>query len=129
MYSDPVPMAQSYLNLINWIIRRLEERAAMANLPVTETHHVDDQEYTYRLTALGGFFIILVSLPEDWTDQQEPVALVFSFKDLYLLGFLEGGVWRLFTDADLTGNGDDLPGAQHSPLKFPGGYQGSVMRS
>ncbi|KAK3140959.1 hypothetical protein QOZ80_5AG0408230 [Eleusine coracana subsp. coracana] len=120
-------MAQSYLNLINWIIGRLEERAAQDGLTVSQTHQFEGHNYTFRLTALTGFFIILVAPRVGWTDNEQDLALVFSFKDLYLLGFLDGGVWRLFNDATRDGTGDHLVGARHSPIGFSGGYSGRVF--
>ncbi|TVT99657.1 hypothetical protein EJB05_54946, partial [Eragrostis curvula] len=124
MYADPALM---YLNLINWIIARLEERAAQDGLEATETHQFEGQEYTYRLTARSGFFIILVVPPVDYTDNGQDLALAFSFKDLYLLGFLDAGLWRLFDDADLNGTGDQPNGPAHTKIGFQGGYSGNVF--
>lgn len=54
------------------------------------------------------FFWVILRSPEETLEADE-VELVFSLRvqDLYLLGFLQGNMWYLFSDARLDGSGYD----------------------
>lgn len=70
--------------------------------------------------------------PEGWVQlkpgqHDQGVTLLFSFKDLYLLGFLHNNIWYVFDDADLGGSGHlEAQNKQHwTTLGFGGGYNNS----
>lgn len=124
MYEDPALMAESYRQLINWIIEVLAAQATADNNGVAQvvTQEVDGNQYTFRLTAESGFFKVFMIPPPEWADQQQPLALVFSCRDLYLVGFLHGEQWLVFQDAKLDGSGHLQHPQAYGSLKFKGSY-------
>lgn len=121
---DEKKMAKSHDDMILWIKRELAKRAAAENNGVAQvvTQEVNGTKYTFGLTADSGFFKLVIIPASDFTDQQLPLVLVFSFRDLYLLGFLHGNKYYLFDDAELQGSGHlDHPSA-YQLLGFKGSY-------
>ncbi|KAJ1261194.1 hypothetical protein BS78_09G009200 [Paspalum vaginatum] len=121
MYTNPRRMAKSLVKLIKWIKRQLAARTALEHegQVQVETIVVEDREYRQ----------MLVKSPTNWNDPRvREVLLVFSFRDLYLLGYLLNGVWQLYNDAHLVGSGVDNPAnaAYWRELPFGGNYIGAM---
>jgi hypothetical protein len=117
-------MAKLHDDMIQWIKDELAKKAKAENNGIAQvvTQEVNGTSYSFGLTADSGFFKLVITPASDFTDQQRPLVLVFSFRDLYLLGFFHGTTWYLFNDADLEGSGHlEHPGACQL-LDFKGSY-------
>ncbi|RLN07591.1 hypothetical protein C2845_PM11G13160 [Panicum miliaceum] len=118
-------MAISYMALIHWIVNvALFQQAAADNnnVPQIVTQEAGDNQYTFGLTADRGFFRVVVIPPAEFADQQETLHLIFSCRDLYLLGFVHNGQCLVFQDALLDGSGHLQHPQAYRPLPFKGSY-------
>lgn len=102
-------MARSIKKLFKWIKTHLAARVAAEGGQQFMVIEVEDRQYTLQFTSDGGFFTVLVKAPADWAPRVRDVLLVFSFRDLYLVGFFRDGRWLLYNDAYLIGSGADVP--------------------
>lgn len=119
IFRDPLRMAASTQAALAWI-KEEEIKWAMAEnngKPKVFVEVIDGVPYERPIVANGGFFKLLMRV-----QGEEDVPLVFSFRDLYLLGFLQSNVWWLFSDADLEGSGHLNHTGVWRHLKFDGGY-------
>lgn len=84
-----------------WIKAKLARQTATENNGVVQqmTQVAEGKSYTFGLTADSGFFKVVIIPAPELTDEQQPLTLVFSFRDLYLVGFLHGDIWYVFDDA------------------------------
>lgn len=133
MSMDPFQMAAAYIAIISWIVNTVIPNQAAAdnhNVPQVVTQEVNGNVYTFNLTAENGFFRIVMIPPADWDDLQQPLHLIFSCRDLYLLGFLHGDRWIMFDDAILNGSGHlDHPQAFQRLENIKGAYIDSHFSS
>jgi hypothetical protein len=128
---DEEKMAKSHNDMIEWIKDELAKRAKAENNDIAQvvTQEVNGTRYSFGLTADSGFFKIVITPASDFTDQQLPLVLVFSFRDLYLLGFFHGTTWYLFDDANLEGSGHLAHPDAYQLLGFEGSYVNSHFAS
>ncbi|KAG2648195.1 hypothetical protein PVAP13_1NG043800 [Panicum virgatum] len=125
MYMDPQQMAASYMALMQWIVTvAVFQQAADDNngVPQEVTQEVDGNQYTFGLTAESGFFRVVVIPPPELTDQQQTLHLIFSCRDLYLVGFVHNDQWVVFEDARLVGSGHLQHPQAYRRLPFGGSY-------
>jgi hypothetical protein len=107
-------MAREQQQVFNWIDSLLEQE--------TSPFVFDDGHKTkiVQQTSNGGFFRLVLRSEAG----EDEVELVFSLRDLYLMGFLQGNIWYLFSDSRLDGSGHDEPEHLHewTYLKFRGNH-------
>jgi len=109
MYDNSTKMARSIKRLYKWIMTQLAARVAAEGGQESLVIQVDGDQYTLQFTADGGFFTVLGKPPAGWDPQVRDVLLLFSFRDLYLVGFFRDGRWFVYDDAYLIGSGTDVP--------------------
>ncbi|KAL6865312.1 hypothetical protein ACP4OV_016463 [Aristida adscensionis] len=111
-------MAKSFTRIMDWMGREIAQRG------VAVTRRAERVDYTFHLTSdVPSFFIIAVKLPAGWREDNELVLpLVFSFRDLYLVGFMSEGVWHFFNGAKLEGSGHDVYPEAFEMLEFSADY-------
>lgn len=107
-----------------WIKAKLARQTATENNGVVQqmTQVAEGKSYTFGLTADSGFFKVVIIPAPELTDEQQPLTLVFSFRDLYLVGFLHGDIWYVFDDARLIGSGHNEHPEAYRLLGFKGAY-------
>ncbi|CAL5024314.1 unnamed protein product [Urochloa decumbens] len=122
---DPVQMLTTYVALIHWIVNVvIYQRAAADNggVPQVITQQTNGNQYSFGLTAETGFFRVVIIPSEELDEQQMPLHMMFSCRDLYLVGFLHDGKWKVFKDAKLDGSGHLQHPEAWESLGFKGSY-------
>ena len=118
MSYDSDEFITTHNEIMAWILGKL--------IDVFEAQH-QGQVHQFNLTGTAGFFQLNLLPAPGWGPEAQPLPLLFSLRDLYLLGFFHDGIWHLFDDADLRNT--DLMAAHNRPywrkLGFSGGYSGN----
>lgn len=123
LYEDPLENAQSYRTMATNSRTEISLQGRVENggndKVVTLTAEGDAQNF--QLTPDTGFFTVMLRQPHGWGGEQNapPVALIFSFRDLYLVGFVHESICYVFSDAKM----DGIPEQYYERLKFDGGHK------
>ncbi|KAJ1261093.1 hypothetical protein BS78_09G001700 [Paspalum vaginatum] len=117
-------MATTHDVIMAWILQLLIDQF--------ELQHQGDN-HPYNLTATNGFFQLNLLPVPGWGREGEaqPLPLLFSLRDLYLVGFLHNNIWFLFDVADLRGTGlmEEQNLRHWKKLGFKGEYRGKKNES
>ncbi|KAF6998314.1 hypothetical protein CFC21_014439 [Triticum aestivum] len=110
-------MTQNYQDLLTLITNHITQ--------IWQNLHIEGNgliEEVQTLPKGAGFFIIELLAPLSWIqDNDGPVRLLFSFDNLYCIGFFRNENWFIFSDhyKDMK---DVLEGTIARPLSFSGNY-------
>lgn len=112
-----------------WIDQGLDARADLFY-----PEGLEEGLHRTSLEVEGSFFKLIICPAPDMLDADQPlqgVTLLFSFVDLYLLGFLHDNIWYVFDDARLEGSGhlDEGNDRYWKTLGFNGGYNSAEFTS
>ncbi|TVU30071.1 hypothetical protein EJB05_21677, partial [Eragrostis curvula] len=123
LYEESLENAQSYRTMATNCRTEisLQGRAENGGNDKVVTLTAEGNAQNFQLTPDSGFFTVMLRQPQGWGGEQNapPVPLIFSFSDLYLVGFVHENICYVFSDAKM----DGIPEQFYVRLQFDGGHK------
>lgn len=122
---DSKEMVALHEKVQTWVETQLTDDVGAGTFQV---NHDDKNETFYLLPQQQGkFFIVNMHLCQCCDAGQQALQLLFTFHNLYFVGFEHGNRWYLFSDASVDGSGYKKEENREywRDLGFSGGYSGN----